>query len=375
MPGSKALLVSDDQTLADVVARCLRVSRIAIDTEFIRTDTFYPIPALIQIFDGQQCYLIDPLCISCFQPLIDLFSEQSVEKVVHSCGEDLEVFSSLLGVLPTPLFDTQIAAGLIGLEFSMGYQNLVQGVLGKEISKDETRSDWLQRPLTSKQLDYAANDVIWLLDVYQHLQQRLCGLGRDGWLLQECSAVLERALSPAPIEQYYLRIRAARKLDRQELHLLRALSTWREKEARHLDVPRSRVISDANLVEIVKVRPRDKFSLSSKTGLSPRVIRRYSEALVAIVIDALADEIAGHPPLLSASDSTETRAALKKMKREVKHVADQLGLPVEVLAKRKDLEAYYFADDPSEALLNSGWRAPLLAERLAPLRIDSSAQS
>ncbi len=146
---------------------------IALDTEFIRVDTFYPIAGLLQVSDGVSTFLIDPLLIDDWQPLAQVFSNQQVVKVLHACGEDLEVFSLLTGALPVPLFDTQVAAGYLNIGFSMGYSRLVQHVLGIELPKGETRSDWLQRPLSDLQVLYAAQDTEYLVDVYQALLAQL----------------------------------------------------------------------------------------------------------------------------------------------------------------------------------------------------------
>ena len=151
--------IAQDDDLAQLCARLRQQAAIAVDTEFMRTDTFYPIAGLIQLGDGKTSYLIDPLAITDVAPLRELMLDEQVVKVLHACSEDLEVFECLLQVVPAPIFDTQIGAAFAGLGFSMGYANLVKTLLHTEIPKDETRSDWLQRPLSASQLKYAALDL------------------------------------------------------------------------------------------------------------------------------------------------------------------------------------------------------------------------
>lgn len=163
---TEPIWIEQDTELAELCQRWRQQAAIAVDTEFMRTSTFYPIAGLIQIGDGKGCYLIDPLAIQDFTPLRDLLLDESVTKVLHSCSEDLVVFQRLLGIVPAPLFDTQIAAAFAGYGFSLGYAGLVKAVLNTEIPKEETRSDWLQRPLSVAQLKYAALDVAHMLIVY-----------------------------------------------------------------------------------------------------------------------------------------------------------------------------------------------------------------
>ncbi|HEY0892485.1 MAG TPA: ribonuclease D, partial [Cellvibrio sp.] len=163
---SEPIWIDQDDQLTELCAVWRKQAAIAVDTEFMRSDTFYPIAGLLQIGDGKGCYLIDPLAIKNLAPLRELMLDTAVTKVLHSCSEDLEVFQRWLGVVPAPLFDTQIAAAFAGLGFSLGYSGLVKNLLTIEIPKDETRSDWLQRPLSVAQLNYAALDVAHMLVVY-----------------------------------------------------------------------------------------------------------------------------------------------------------------------------------------------------------------
>ena len=218
--------IRDDAELAQQCAAWRAQPFVVLDTEFMRVDTFYPIAGLVQVGDGRQAALIDPLCIRDWSPFAALLDDPAVVKVLHACSEDLEVFQRLTGTLPQPLFDTQLAAAYLNLGFSMGYSRLVQALLGVDLPKGETRSDWLQRPLSDMQVRYAAEDVQHLVEVYRALDERLSAEKR-GWLLEdgaELVANLRREVDP---DEMYRDGKLAWKLSRQQLAVYRALYAWR----------------------------------------------------------------------------------------------------------------------------------------------------
>ena len=367
MNDTQFVFVDNDKALAEMVAACLEQPVIALDTEFIRTDTFYPKPALLQIYDRRQIYLVDPLAIGDIEPLRVLFKSPSTVKVMHSCSEDMDVFSRLLGCYPRPLMDTQIAASIIGMDFSMSYQRLVESILDKQLDKAETRSDWLQRPLSEKQLAYAADDVLWLLDVHDHLTEQLNILGRESWMAEECEGLLLRAEQPIPFDQYYLKVKAAWRLDPKSLNTLRGLCAWREEVAREKNVPRSRVVSDAILLELSRQRPDNKPALSDISEMRHSTVRTQGDAILAVIAAAEAVDSHNYPPAMLPTGSLDARTALKSMKQAVDGAAKNLNIPEALLGRRRDLEAYLFADDSSTQLLGQGWRARILAPVLDPI--------
>ena len=361
------IIINSDASLATMVEACQAQAAIALDTEFIRTDTFYPKPALLQIYDGHQVYLIDPLAISDFTPLKYLFNDTSTIKVMHSCSEDMEVFARLLQCYPQPLVDTQIAASLVGMDFSISYQRLVETVLDKQLDKGETRSDWLRRPLSDKQLSYAADDVLWLLDIFDYLQQRLTALGRYSWLQEECADLLERAQQPVDHDVYYLKIKSAWRLGPCALNALRALCAWREREARGKNVPRSRIVSDASLVELAKIRPGNKAALAKITDMRHATVRHYGERIIELLNNAEAMPSEQWPAAIQPKNSLELRKTLKKLKQRVAEYAQKLDIPEGMLARKRDLEAYVAASNRSSELLGRGWRSEVFANALEPI--------
>jgi len=174
--------ITDNSTLNKCCELWNHAPVLALDTEFIRTDTFYPIPALLQIYDGQHCNLLDLTTLNDFSALSAILTNPSIVKVLHSCSEDLEIFENLLKILPRPIFDTQIASAFLGYGFSIGYSRLVKTILDIDPAKDESRSNWLQRPLSPEQVEYAALDVVYLYRVYLHLQQLLKNTDKKIWV-------------------------------------------------------------------------------------------------------------------------------------------------------------------------------------------------
>ena len=360
-------LVASDSALAECCAACARVPRIAFDTEFIRTDTFHPKLGLIQLCDGDTVWLVDPLAIGDFAPLVDLLRNPRVIKVFHSCSEDLEVLQGVFGTLPSPLFDTQVAAAFGGLGFSRGYARLVGAVLGIALDKHETRSDWLQRPLTEAQCRYAAEDVHYLIQVYDHLLATL-DAERLGWIAEDMEELLAGAGENADLARYYLRIKGAWKLPVADQYVLARLAEWRERLARELDKPRGHIVPDGVLVEAVRLWPLSRNQLFRVEGFHPRSARQFGDQLLGLV-EALAGEpvpadfLAIAPPL-----EREARQLLAGLRGVIDKRAEALGLAPELLARKRDLEALVrsvMEGHPQlPPALSRGWRHAAIGQEL-----------
>lgn len=333
-----SLWIDSDAQLQDCCRQLSQAKAIAVDTEFMRTNTFYPKAALFQIFDGQNCYLIDPLAVEDFSPLRALFSNPEVVKVFHACSEDLEVFQCFLDCLPHPLVDTQIAAGLLHHGSSTSYAGMVESVLELKLEKGETRSDWLRRPLESTQLHYAAQDVVYLLAVYEHLMAELTAAGRLDWLHEESEALLTTARNPAPAEDFYLRIKSAWKLRPQELLVLKELSTWREEQARNRDKPRNHVVHERVLWELAKRQPRNQSGLKNIEGMDPRTQRRWGEDLLTIIAQAQELGPEHYPAPLPPPLPITQRRLVKALKTCVADTAEALKLAPDALVRKADFE-------------------------------------
>lgn len=357
-------------TDAELAERCLHwntLDFIALDTEFIRVDTFYPIAGLLQISDGDCTYLIDPLLVNDWQPLADVFNNQQVVKVLHACSEDLEVFSLLIGALPAPLFDTQVAAGYLNLGFSMGYSRLVLQLLDVELPKGETRSDWLQRPLSDLQVLYAAQDTAYLVDVYRALTQRLSAQ-KYAWVLQDGAfSIAASAQEPEPYE-FWRTVKLAWKLAPQQLAMLRELSAWRELQARERDVPRNRIIRESTLWALAHEQPTDMAHLAKLEDMHPRILRNEGATLLNIIkhVKCLPEE--SWPAALPEPLPIEASKLLKRLRKVGLELGLELDIAPELMLRKKILEELLrtgYPDGPYRLPDNlQGWRRELMGDAL-----------
>jgi len=255
---------------------------LAIDTEFHRETTYYPEFALLQIYGSGQCWIIDPLALKDLSAVWKVLCDPNILKVFHAGRQDLEIILKETGQLPLPLFDTQVAAALLGLGQQVGFGNLVQRLLKKELAKQESFSDWMARPLRAKQLEYAADDVIWLMPIYQSLYESLEARGRLAWLEEEQSKLCSVETYQETPDSLMWRVKGSNKLKGRALACLRALAVWREEQAQQRNLPRRRLIADEPLLEIAR---RDKITLElmkSIRGVSQGFVHRFGQELINI---------------------------------------------------------------------------------------------
>ncbi|MFV3385427.1 ribonuclease D [Pseudomonas sp. NY15364] len=359
--------ILDDASLAEHCAAWQAQPFVALDTEFMRVDTFYPIAGLLQVSAGDGAYLIDPLRISDWRPFAALLEAPTVVKVLHSCSEDLEVFLRLTGSLPTPLFDTQLAAGYLNLGFSMGYSRLVQALLDIELPKGETRSDWLQRPLSELQVRYAAEDVLHLVEVYRALMARLAPQKVE-WVLEdgaELVANLSREVAP---EDAWREAKLAWKLSRQQQAVLRALCAWREREARARNQPRNRILREHSLWPLARTQPDNLVTLARIEDMHPKTVRQDGETLLQLIRDAAALPPEQWPEALPEPLPIEASALLKKLRVIGQQEGERLDIVPELMLRKKTLEALLktgFPHGPYQ-LPDSlrGWRRELMGQAL-----------
>lgn len=359
--------IVDNAGLAQHCATWRSLPFVAVDTEFMRVDTFYPIAGLLQVSEGERAYLIDPLLIDDWAPFAQLLQDPAVVKVLHACSEDLEVFLRLTGSLPSPLFDTQLAAGYLNLGFSMGYSRLVQAVLDIELPKGETRSDWLQRPLSETQVSYAAEDVLHLAEVYGRLQQQLSA-EKYAWVLEdgaELVANLGREVAP---ELAYREAKLAWKLSPQQLAVLRELCAWREREARARNQPRNRIIREHSLWPLARSQPDNLVALARIEDMHPKTVRQDGESLLRLIKQAAATPQADWPPALAEPLPLEAAALLKKLRAIGQREGERLNIAPELMLRKKTLEALLKTGYPNgpyrlpETL--RGWRRELMGQAL-----------
>lgn len=341
------------------------IDRIGLDTEFVRERTYWPQLALVQIAAGDDILLVDPLAPRMAEALRPMLADPALLKVMHSASEDLVAFKQACGLLPVPLFDTQIAAALAGVGGGLGYQKLVQAITGILLAKGETRSDWMRRPLSASQLEYAADDVLHLDAAYLALEAKLAAQGRLDWLRADCARLVAGVASDEPERWPHLSLRSAQFLDAAEQRTLLRLLRWRDVQARASDKPRSWILDNELAVELARKPPADADALQAWLDARPKSPRKLAAKLWLALSTPLADET--DAPLARAADEAEKKK-LKRLQDAVGLRSSELGLPDGVLASRRWLEALIEAHADGgwpEAL--DGWRREQLQPLLAPL--------
>ena len=358
--GSEAEYIGADRSLRAACRRWATSPVLALDTEFMRERTFYAKPALVQVSDGAWVGVIDPLAIKDLSPLAERVGDPGVTKILHACREDLEVIDQLLGVLPEPLFDTQLAASLKGMARDVGYAELVLRTLDIALDKSQSRTDWLKRPLSLLQLRYAVADVEHLPKIHDLQKAELKRLGRTGWLREDCEQLLSRARSRERVDSYYQRVFAQLPMADSSLALLRNLSRWRERRVREIDIPRPWLLTDKQMCSIAKQRPATRQALSQLLGSS-----RKPGALKAVLdIVAAADD----PPERQPARRNAPRERVNAMLKRVAEVAQQRGLMPTVLATRGEcaelLAGHLNGREATWPERLRGWRRGLLGDGL-----------
>lgn len=340
-------------------------ARIGLDTEFIRERTFWPQLALVQVALDDAILLVDPLRPGMADIIGALLRDTGCTKVMHSAGEDLVALKRWCGAVPRPLFDTQVAAALCGHGAAMGYQRLVGELAGVALGKGETRSDWLKRPLTPAQLDYAADDVRHLFALQDQLAPTLDALGRAAWFAEDCARMVDNAEHEAPERWPHLSLRAAQFLDAGGQHRLLRLLRWRDLYARDNDRPRNWILDNELATALAREPAADAAALQQKLDSHPKAPRKLGGAIWTAMATPLPDEADAPLPRTEERD----RNAVRRLQDAVALRSTELGLPDGVLASRRWLELLLDAEDAGEPWPGplSGWRRGQLEPVLAPL--------
>lgn len=349
--------------LCATLPRWLQASPLVLDTEFIRVDTFYPKIGLIQLGDGQGEALVDPVAIPDLRMLDAVLGPQGPLKVLHACSEDLEVLTPMTSRGLGTIHDTQIALAMLGEGLQVGYQKALQLVLDIEIPKDASRTDWLQRPLTQHQLDYAALDVRHLPALYAELMRRLAARELVTIYEAECAEVC-RLPAPVNADTCYLDHGNAWRLTPHELAVLQALMAWREREAVARDVPRGHLLKPLSLFELARRQPRNAAGFQDIAELNPRVARRDGAELLALISQARSLADSDLPSRLPPPLPREASSVYDALKQALAEVAGTLQLPLDVLWRKRLADRVVLAAVDHDIATGvgqiTGWRAPLL---------------
>ncbi len=342
-------------------------SWLALDTEFLREKTYYPKFCLLQIATPEWVACVDPIALPNLDQLFDAIYNPDIVKVFHSCRQDLEIFFQATGKLPAPVFDTQVAAPLLGFQDNPGYAMLVSSFLGINLNKAHTRADWSKRPLTPSEIEYAADDVIYLCKIYQIMVEKLTELGRIDWLIQDFADLSNPEHYRVDPEKAWFRVKGKNKLTGKQLSIIQSLAAWRERIAQAEDRPKSWLLRDELLFDLAKLQPENVQELARVRGINERSVNRYGKELCQLITEAK-----NRPPQplndkdRSAKKTQQQEAILDILTALVRVRAEENALNPSILATRKDLEDLLLNDDDELPLLH-GWRYSMAGKELVGL--------
>ncbi len=360
---SKIHFVDTPEKLEQFASSIRAASWLALDTEFLREKTYRPELCLLQIATPDLVACIDPLALESIDPVLDILYKPDIIKVLHAAGQDLEIFYWLRGEVPVNLFDTQVAAPLLGHQEQIGYANLVNEVLGVSLSKSHSRADWTRRPLPSQQAQYAADDVIYLARMYPIMRDKLQQLNRLHWLDSEWDNMTNPDLYEKPLEDIWKRLRGADKLKGGRLAVAQQLARWREVTARERNLPRSWLLKDDILLDIAKQIPLSTAELKHIRGLNDGMIKHHGAAIIEQIKESKdatpspADQTKRKVKLTPDQDATlDILTAIAKL-----HARD-LEINPSILAPRKSIEALIKGE--TDTAVMQGWRGQLIGPAL-----------
>ncbi len=369
------LWVSDDDVLRQLVDDAVTVARYALDTEFHREKTYYPQLALVQLKIGDQISLIDPL--ACDPSLLQPLFESSSLCVIHAAQQDLEILKWATGGIPRRIFDTQVAAGFLGLS-TPSLSSLVQINAKVTLPKADRLTDWLRRPLTDAQRRYAAADVQYLFDIHDHQTARLEQMGRLAWVESACEDLRVKPNGPAPPDRAWLRVKDVKTLKGPSRGVAQAVAQWRELRAMELDLPPRRVLSDMALLAIASAMPSSTDELSSCRGVDGRSLAGSAGEIVNAVSRGRESDVR-FPSSESAEIEPRFRSVIPLVMAWIAELARLHEVDSALLATRQDVDD--FIAGAESARLNSGWRREMIGSDLASIlhgkaaiRFDSSGK-
>jgi len=349
------LYIDTDKALTETCRQLGESEFLALDTEFIRERTYFSQLCLIQIANENTVACLDPLAINDLSPLRDLLFSKTTTKVMHATHQDMEIFFKLWGALPEPVYDTQIAATLLGMGESIGYASLVKKMLAVDLDKSHTRTDWSQRPLSPKQLEYAADDVRYLAQLYPLQKQKLQSLGRLEWLNDDFLALCLPDRYQTKPDDAWRKVKGIKKLKRKQLAVLQPLAAWREQEAVKQDKPRRRIVSDEALVDLSRLQPNSVSELSGYRSINGKTLKSNGESLIGLVKSALTLAPEKWPELPTRHSLTADEDALvDALAALLKLISADVEITASSIATRKDLENLVRGGRELDVL--KGWR-------------------
>ncbi|NQZ23092.1 MAG: ribonuclease D [Colwellia sp.] len=365
--------IEDHASLVELCQKLAQADILAIDTEFVRTRTLYPKLGLIQVNDGENLALIDPVAINDLSPFWQLLTDEKICKVLHACSEDLEVFLTAANCRPVNLIDSQIMMSFLGHGLSMGYAAMVNHYLAIEVDKSESRTDWMKRPLTAKQLDYAQADVDYLFQLYPRIHDELA---QKGWLYaakEESELLIERKFTAIDESNLYRNIKLSWKLSPKQLYLLKHLASWRFQQAKKRDMPIGFIAKDHTLFALAVHNPDNVGLMAQLEGVEMLDVRHKGKAMLMVLQRAGQEDNGEYPEkIVRLDEHPGYKQIFKKIKAFITEQAVNAELLPENLASKKQINQLlsgHFklnsATGHQRVELLAGWRKALFGEQLS----------
>ena len=364
-------IIDTPDALETLVNRALNAPCVGIDTEFVWEQTYYPRLGIVQVgFSENDCHLIDTVTLSDLSPLGILLSDPHTVKILHDAQQDLWILRRITDAIPCNIFDTRCAAGFMGLSSNLSLGNLLRHCLTPPPPPPETRTDWLRRPLSDKQLAYALNDVRYLPALREHLLTDIHQRGRENWLAEELRQYdIAKLYNDRVPEEQYTRVKGTGRLSRRDMAIVRELSTWREKKARQSDRPRTWIISDDTIVQIARRKPRSIQSLKRLRGIPRSTVNQYGNSLLNAVQRGLAIDEKNCPPIsppVRPNPFEDARLDLAMAFLRGRCLSE--GIDISMVASRTEVKAYISQKkDTTYNPLRAGWRHEFLGADLTSL--------
>lgn len=352
--------ITDQNTLNDFYNKCKIEKVLAVDTEFIRDSTYYPSLCLIQIAGINFAGAIDPLAKLDMSPIWELLLNKNILKVFHAGRQDIEIFFGLMGEIPTPIYDTQIAAMFCGLGDQVSYESLVNNFLGLSVNKEHQFTNWLQRPLSQNQINYAISDVTHLINIFPLIRQAIKDNNREEWVTKELEHLSKKGLYKVKADEVWKKIKL-KNSNPQMLNLLKYLAYWRENECKKRNIPRNRLIRDDVLINISFSKPKTISELK-KIRAIPKNLSNDDFSQILEVIDKAEKVKREEWPLISTSTSPQiSKSSLELLKILLKYCSEENGLAEKVIANTDDLKSILEGQKKNVKVF-TGWRNKIFGE-------------
>jgi ribonuclease D len=367
-------LIDSAAGVAEICSRITANGRVAVDTEFVWERTYYPNLGIVQLaLNEKEAWLLDmPALAGKLDPLGEVLANPQIEKIIHDAKQDLTILRIATGFYPKNIFDTRLAAGFIDQPATLSLLDSGSIFAGLTFDKGETRSNWLKRPLTEKQFQYALDDVLYLPLIRDEIMTRAEKLNHGEWLKEEMRIYDNPALYDDPdTEQVYTKVKGTGRLQRQELAVLLKLAAWREREARSRNRPRRHIISDELLINMAQHQPDDLDQLKDNCQLSPKACQRYGNKLLAVIKSGLQMSPGSYPESLKHARDAKITAQSRKILDLIAETGKNNYIDATMIGTRKEVEKFLLRDNGdanSDSPLMQGWRYELVGEKILSLQ-------